>query len=259
MSRARRKPYFSFDKVVDGKTIHMWSPRMAHLKVNVTYVCDRVCPNCNRATQHCKSSAKENLDPEEFRRMLERCAELGKVWVRITLTGGEPVMHPQFDKIVDVMMEYKHKHNPKCLAGTYTYHHPRLHWKIEEALKKHPDLIVLDTGKEKPREHRVAMYMAPIDDPEYGSDHTYVGCHEGGALCGVGYDYRGFYCCSIAAGIARIFGIRNAIRMVKNVTRENLTNQYQALCSKCGFYTKCKAKGTYEPMSKVWKEVTGKS
>lgn len=230
----------------------MYTPRMRHLKVNMTYLCDLRCPNCNRATQHCPSSAQDNVSLLTWSNMLEECGRQGKIWTRITLTGGEPTLHPEFNGFVDAMAAYKHKYNPDCIITTYTYHHPKFFYKIEKALADHPYLDVKDTSKDKPKIHKIATYMAPIDDPKYGPNHFYKGC-QSGHLCGLGFDNSGFYFCSVAAGIARIFGLQHlAIKNIEDCSRDNLLAQYQPLCSKCGFYHNPRPVGDEEPMSPAW-------
>jgi len=231
---------------------------MRHLKVNMTYICDRACPNCNRATQYCKGKASENVTLKQWQDLLEQCAKEKKIWTRITLTGGEPTFHPDFNGFVDAMAKYKHEVNPDCIITTYTYHNDRQYYKIEKAIADHPYLDVKDTKKYQPGDHeivhKVAAYMAPIDDPKYGPDHFYKGCQTG-HLCGLGFDNSGLYFCSIACGLARIFGLQHlAIKDIKDATRDNLLKQYQPICSLCGFYHSPRPKGDEEPMSPVWVE-----
>lgn len=230
----------------------MWTPRMTHMKANITYICDLKCPNCNRATTVCPAKANENLPAEQFEKILEDSGKCGKKWKRITLTGGEPTFHPEFNKLVDLMAEYKKKYSPECIITAYTYHHPQLFYKMEKAKADHPDLDVKDTGKDVPQDHRLAMYLAPKDDVErFKKDHIYKGCRIG-HLCGLGLDTSGFYYCSIAPGIARVFGLTHlAIKNVEDLDRNKLLDQYQDLCSLCGFYAHYRARKK-EPFSPTW-------
>lgn len=235
--------------------MRMHTPRMFHLKPNITYVCDRGCPNCNRATRLCPSSEREDLSPEQFAKMLGDSARVGHKWLRITLTGGEPTMHPQFEQIVDAMMDYKREHNPECKMCTYTYHHREFFEKVERVKAKYPDFIVFDTKKDKPRIHLYAPHMAPVDDPKFGPGHAYIGCHLGGHLCGLGYDSRGFFCCSLGAAIARIFALGIAVPNVADISRDVMIGQFKHLCSRCGFYNLAKpSPGNGEPISPAWKD-----
>ena len=219
-------------------------PRMAHLKINITYRCDRGCPNCNRATKLCPSSVDEDLNPYLLAKMLEKCVSIGKQWTHITLTGGEPTMHDKFGEFVDILSEYK-KTNKMCTIETYTYHHPKYFYKIEDALAKHPEFMVRDTNKEVPRKHRWAIHKAPLDFPNrFPPDHFYVGCNDGARMCGLGWDASGFYCCPIGASIARVFGFRRSvpIKDIADVTANKLIEQYPVLCSRCGQYPPFRAK-----------------
>jgi hypothetical protein len=216
-------------------------PRVPHLKANITYRCDRKCPNCNRATRLIVPSFEEDLAPDTFRKMLEECVGAGKTWTRITLTGGEPTMHPKFNEFVDILMEYKRKHLPKLNAGTYTYHHPVHFHKIEEALKKYPDFVVFDTSKDKPRIHMWASLKAPMDDKKFKEGHDYGGCGLGARLCGLGWDQSGFYCCPVGANIARVFRLDVAVKRIGDLSVDKLTAQYKHLCSRCGDYVPYRA------------------
>lgn len=231
-------------------------PRMPHLKVTITYRCDRGCPNCNRATRLCPSNIKEDLNPQLLYEMLQKCEDIGKKWTHITLTGGEPTLHSNFGDFVDILSEYK-KNNPICTIETYTYHHKIFYKKIEEALVKHPDFKVKDTYKEVPRKHRWAIHKAPMDYPDrFSKDHFYVGCNDGARMCGLGWDGSGFYCCPIGAGIARVFGLRNvAIKDACDLTANKMIEQYPILCSRCGCYPPYRAKkSSRDVISPSWKE-----
>lgn len=235
------------------------TPRLGHLKPNITYLCDLGCPNCNRAVKHAPSSTEEDLSPNQFAKMLlDESPKCNKVWNHITLTGGEPTLHPHFDQFIDILAEYK-KMQPHCIIETYTYNHPKYNYKIEEALKKYPYLSIKNTDKKSPKIHRYASYKAPIDNPQFGPNYSYNGCHQGCHICGLGYDYKGFYCCSMGAAIARVFNLDIAIKDLSIIsTPDIVTNriplmaQYAILCPKCGFFNCAKARTMEEPMSQTW-------
>lgn len=240
---------------VDPKYWGVFLPRMAHLKVTITYRCDRGCPNCNRATRLCPSTREEDLDPQSLRDMLEECNVAGKKWTHITLTGGEPTLHDKFNDFVDILAEYK-KDNPICTIETYTYHHPKFYKKIEKAWAKHPEFQVRDTHKEAPRKHRWAVHKAPMDDIRYSGEHFYVGCNDGARMCGLGWDKSGFYCCPVGAGIARIFDLQDiAVKRVVDLDANKMIEQYPILCSRCGCYPAYRArKSEKDIISPTWEK-----
>ena len=240
-----------------GVDARYWLPRLPHLKINVTYRCDRGCSNCNRSVRLCPSSVQQDISPKQISDMLEECVKNGKTWTRITLTGGEPTMHDKFEEIVDILMEYKKNHNPKLNVGSYTYHHPKFYYKIESVVKKYPDFIVIDTKKWKPRVHKLAIHRAPIDiEPEkYNKDHLYTGCNEGSRLCGIGFDYTNkFYLCPLAAAIARVFRLDMGIKKVADLTVKNLVEQCKMVCPLCGCYAYYRADVNKDLISPTWEK-----
>ena len=242
---------FSYFRDVDGKSVQVFRPRLGLLKVNITYVCDRGCLSCNRACRLAPSKHKEDLSPASLKEMLDESASTNKFWSSIVLTGGEPSMHPRFQELVDVLMEYKHASNPTLSAEVYTYHHPIFYQEVEDAKKRHPDLVITDTMKITPvTYHATAHYMAPLDDPKYGPDHQYTGCKRG-VLCGLCKDYKGIWCCPQAAGIGRIFGVDVAHKNLKNITLDSMSDMYKVVCKYCGYYSNAQGKGR-EPISKTW-------
>jgi hypothetical protein len=94
--------------------------------------------------------------------------------------------------------------------------------------------------------------MAPIDMPDFVHEgHHYRGCHLNGSLCGMTVDYKGFWCCPVAGGIARVFGLDCAIPDFANVTLDALTDQYDTVCKLCGYYLSIKARRG-ERISPTW-------
>lgn len=245
--------YFSYTKKFpDGSCASIKKPRIMHLKVNTTYACDRQCPNCNRACTLAPSGHSCDMTPDYFHKVLEACAATGKRWKKITLTGGEPTMHPQIAALFDVAFDYRDRHDKDCIICINTYHHPVFYTRAQEVKDRHPSLEIMDTGKKAPAAHLYATYMAPRDTGEYGKDYVWGGCQAGSALCGVCLDHKGFYCCPCAAAIARVFGLDIAITDPKSLTLDILTDQYPHVCSLCGFYNHSYSGTMDEPISPSW-------
>lgn len=246
---------YSFDKTLsDGRVVSVCIPRMPHLRANITYRCDRGCPNCNRACGVAKSSTAEDMAVSDFQQALKDIAEAGTKLTKIILTGGEPSLHPDLVSFADAAMSYKKDHSPDCNVWIATYRHPKYFHRVEEALQRHKQLAVQGDPKTKPRIHNYATYLAPIDDPLSDPRHFYRGCHLNASLCGMTVDYHGFWCCPVAPAIARVFGLDLAVKSYKSVSIETLTAQYDQACRYCGYYKSCKVKRSGEPMSKSWIE-----
>jgi len=244
---------YSFDRTLpNGKVISIRLPRMPHLRANVTYVCDRKCPNCNRACAVAPSWSGENITVEAYRKALVDCKAVGTKLTKLILTGGEPTMHPDFEELADIAMDYKNSFAPDCGVWVSTYHHPVFFERLERAIKKNPGLQIMGLPKAKPRNHDYAPYVAPIDSPiNIPPDHFYNGCHLNGSLCGMTVDYKGFYCCPVAPAIARVFNLDVAIKNFADVSVDSLVAQYDTVCRLCGCYTMARAHGK-EPISPSW-------
>ena len=246
---------YSFDKILpNGRIESICIPRMPHLRANITYRCDRGCPNCNRACGIAKSNTQEDMTVEQFRIALDGVASAGTKLTKIILTGGEPSLHPNLIDFADLAMEYRKKISPECRVCISSYRHPKFFYRVEETVKKHKEITVLGFIKVKPRVHLYAPYMAPIDQPNNDPNRFYRGCHSNASLCGMTVDYQGFWCCPVAPAIARVFGLDVAIKSYDKVSLDSLVAQYGQVCCKCGYADNTRVKGNPEPMSKSWKE-----
>jgi hypothetical protein len=254
---------YSYDKTLpDGRVISACLPRMAHLRANITYKCDRQCPNCNRACGVAKSSTDEDMSVAQFKKVMAESTEIEKKWTKIVFTGGEPSMHPDLTDFCAAAVEYKNKTNPECNIWVSTYQHPKYFNRVEAAIKAFPVVKIMGPAKTVPRIHNFATYLAPVDDPQIAKDHPYRGCHLNASLCGCTVDYKGFHPCPVAPAIARVFGLDIAVPDIKSVSVDSLTDQYAAVCGLCGFYTMTKVGNQGEPKSPAWekalKEYNGK-
>lgn len=245
---------YSFDKTLpDGRIVSVCIPKMCHLRANITYRCDRGCPNCNRACGVAKSNINEDMTIDQFKTAMDDIGSSGTKLTKLVITGGEPSLHPDLVAIADAAMEYKAKYSPQCTVWIATYHHPKYFYRIEEALKRHKDLAVMGSPKEKPRIHNYATYLAPIDDPHEDPNHFYRGCHLNGSLCGMTVDFQGFWCCPVAPAIARVFDLDISVKTYDQVSLDSLTAQYDQTCRRCGYYKMRKAGSKEEPQSESWK------
>ena len=249
-----RTAMYSFPKTLpDGRVVYPCKPRMLNLRANITYRCDRGCPNCNRACGVAKSSTDEDMKLEQFQKVMEDSIASKKLWTKIVFTGGEPSMHPDLIGFCQAAVEYKEKVNPEvCNIWIATYHHPQFFHRVEEAIKAFPIVKIMGDAKVKPRIHNYATYLAPCDEGKLPPDHYYRGCHLNASLCGCTVDYKGFYPCPVAPAIARVFGLDFAAPDLANASMEALVDQYDAACRLCGYYGGNKVWKDPEPKSKSW-------
>ncbi len=81
--------------------------------LELTFRCNLACIHCYVNLPAADREAKSReLDTDGWRRVLDQCADAGVLW--LTLTGGEPLLRPDFCEI------YEHAHERGLVLTVYT-------------------------------------------------------------------------------------------------------------------------------------------
>ena len=56
----------------------------------------------------------QNIFLEQIEKFLKQSIEKNVKWKSIRLLGGEPTLHPEIEKIVQILLEYKEKYSKEC-------------------------------------------------------------------------------------------------------------------------------------------------
>jgi hopanoid biosynthesis associated radical SAM protein HpnH len=80
------------------------------LMLEVTHLCNLACEGCGRIREY-KETMREMLSVEECIQAVDECPA-----PVVTVTGGEPLMHPEIDKIISAIIEKK-RHIYLCTNG----------------------------------------------------------------------------------------------------------------------------------------------
>ena len=75
------------------------------IELDVTEKCNHSCVACSRACVLIPSKARMTVD--QVQAFVDESLELGWKWEMISLLGGEPTMHPDFQEILEVLNEYR--------------------------------------------------------------------------------------------------------------------------------------------------------
>jgi len=86
-----------------------------NMQLDVTSLCDKHCIYCSRYNQHLRPDQRYNMDLDYFDSVLTGLKNWPAV---IGIIGGEPLLHPQFIEICDIMQ----KHFPKEKYQLFTSH-----------------------------------------------------------------------------------------------------------------------------------------
>lgn len=171
------------------------------IEIDITYLCNLHCLNCNRSVHQAREA--KHMAVATVERFVADSVARGIAWRRIRLLGGEPTLHPEFDRILEVLRHYTRQH-PDCILEVVTNGHgPH----VEAALARLPADVWVDNSNKTDRvqPHFGPFNLAPCDDTRYRGADFRNACAVA-RDCGMGLTPMGYYPCAVAGGIDRILG-----------------------------------------------------
>lgn len=140
-----------------------------------------------------------DMSPADVRSCGEKLAAAGMKITRCYIAGGEPLVHPQLQELIDAAARYIRPVRGEVLSnGVASRDHIRLprrwRWKVTPL-----DVGGLTDGKE----HHTAFFVSPAD---YGVESKYSDCLIA-KKCGIGFEKKGFTMCPISGTLGRVLGI----------------------------------------------------
>jgi hypothetical protein len=220
------------------------------IEIDITYACNLNCYNCNRSCEQAPTG--EHMTVAQIEKFVAESVSAGKHWKRIRLLGGEPTVHKDFFKILDVVRAYRDQHSPETTIEVITNGHGD---KVNAAIEKIPaDVMINNTSKEtKVQPHFGSFNIAPMDVPEYRDADFRNGCWVI-ENCGFGLGPNGYYPCAVAGGIDRIFGM-DAGRKSLPSPDDSMNDLLEKFCSRCGHFKRLSEEPLTQPvMSDTWRQ-----
>lgn len=210
-------------------------PNLNKIEIDITYDCNLKCVACNRSCAQAPS--KEQIEFTDIERFVYESIELGKKWELINILGGEPTLHPDFEKIVKfISEEYILLHSPNTILQIVSNGLTVETRNILDKIKGVKNLFI-DYNSFKINnkiEYFSPFNDAPIDD-EHFKDADYTKACWVTRYCGIGLNKFGYYGCASAAGIDRIINKdRGGIKYLKEIDTEKLHKQFAKFCPLCG-------------------------
>ncbi|HNX81385.1 MAG TPA: 4Fe-4S cluster-binding domain-containing protein [Candidatus Omnitrophota bacterium] len=204
----------------------------AILEIDVTYRCFRTCKNCNRFLDILPSSAEISL--EQIKKFIVESRQQKRRWIRILLSGGEPILHPEIGRIIELLVDYIRATKQTTELWLLTSTTKAAVMKALPALP--PEIHIIDSQKDSIPFHHYPVTVALSDYPQYANADFCNACHVP-RNCGIGFNAFGYYPCTTAAAIDRIFGFNVGI---KALPPENYSfeKELRILCSRCGFFNR---------------------
>lgn len=226
------------------------------IEIDITYLCNLHCLNCNRSVSQAREALHMAVATVEafVRDSLTR----GVVWRRIRVLGGEPTLHPEFDRVIEVLRTYTQVH-ADCILEVVTNGYGD---RVEAALQRLPEDVWIDNSRKTgPIQPTFGPFnLAPCDDTRYrGAD--YANACAVARDCGMGLTPQGYYPCAVAGGIDRILGGHLGRKELPE-DGDDMLREAAALCRLCGRFRDghfvprvLRPELTTEAMSPTWQKL----
>ena len=201
------------------------------IELIITYSCNLRCNNCDAMVPQAVS--KDAMTIEQIKKFITESIE-GKVyWRHIRLLGGEPTLHKNILTFLDLLLAYRDEHSPSTKIQLVTNGHGEA---VQRLIAKVPKEVEVENSNKKSSFQPTfsPVNQAPIDKLEYQSSDFSKGCWIP-SLCGIALDMHGYYPCSSAAAIDRVFGFDKGKKELPT-QKGTLEELFKDFCKLCGHY-----------------------
>jgi len=232
-----------------------WRRKGNVAEIDITYICNLKCFNCNRSCE--QDPSNDSMSLGQIRRFLDETRDTKTQWKHIRLLGGEPTTHPQFLEILNLIKSYRDNFFPATRIVVVSNGHGD---KVNRMLSLVPAGIeVENTAKtSKVQTHFQSFNVAPIDVPKFASSDFCNACRVV-TTCGIGVTPYGYYPCAVAGSIDRTFGL-NLGRKELPKPGDAMTEELRTFCRLCGLFKPGTTKELHGPvMSPTWEAAYDRS
>jgi len=201
------------------------------IDIDITWDCNLRCYHCNRSCQ--QAPTDERMTVGQIRRFLEETRERNVCWKKINLIGGEPTLHPEFDQILRMVLEYRDRYSPSTNVMVITNGFGN---EVNAVLSRIPPTVDLRNTRKTGRtqDDFIPFNLAPRDSPEFaGAEFCNACCVTRDA--GIGLCRNGYYPCVGAGAIDRILGFDRG-RKTLPLPEDGMEEDLALFCSYCGFF-----------------------
>ena len=227
-----------------------WKTNLDIIDLVITYDCNLKCFDCNLVCGQAPS--KESLSLDQINKFIKESVSIGKKWKMITLMGGEPLIHPDFLEILDLIINYKKIYSPNTIIRVLTNGFGP---QVSSVLAKIPQEIqIINSHKTSPANERFICFTnAPIDCPAYKNADFSCGCLRT-AQCGISLNKYGYYPCCVAGAIDRIFGFNKGMKKLPDKTDPEIIKSLELFCKYCGGFLYSGHKKSAGYASPTWRQ-----
>jgi hypothetical protein len=198
------------------------------IELNITFNCNLKCFNCARSCRQAPDKADMSID--QIERFIKESENMNRKWRKIVILGGEPTLHPDLLKILELLISYKKQNGNKTTLELVTNGFGS---EVKDVLSKiRPEILIKNTEKKSAKNNFWSINVAPVDLADYAKADYSNKCLITKS-CGVALTKYGYYFCSNAAGIDRVFGFDIARKKLPP-DGDEMVEQAVLLCRYCG-------------------------
>jgi len=201
------------------------------IDIDITWDCNLRCYHCNRSCQ--QAPTEERMTVGQIRRFIEETRERDVRWKKIHIIGGEPALHPEFDRILRMVLEFRDRYSPGTNVMVTTNGYGQ---EVNAVLARIPPTVDLRNTRKTSRNQDdfIPFNLAPRDSPQFArSDFRNACCVTRDA--GIGLSPYGYYPCVGAGAIDRIFGFDCGRKTLPH-PEDGMEEELARFCSLCGFF-----------------------
>lgn len=176
-----------------------YSPSQDLIEIDITYLCNLRCNNCNRSSAQAPDS--HHISLKNIQSFVEDSVTQNRHWRRIRILGGEPTLHPEFMEIIETLLRLKKVNLADSIELVTNGFGPR----VKAILEKVPIGIDIENSA---KEGNVQPAFGPFNDAPIDSKiYRFADFRNGCDImysCGIGLTPQGYYPCAVAGGIDRV-------------------------------------------------------
>lgn len=203
------------------------------MQIDITNYCGMSCLYCSRYNRHLRKDQRQHMTIAQFTTALDSL----KNWpAKIGIIGGEPVLHPEFLYLCDILRQYF----PKEKLGLWTSGGPKYQAYLSDientfgfqAYNEHNE-YQLETCKHQPLTVAIQEVIADISL----MDELISDCWVQRTWCPTINHFGAYFCEVAAAQDALLNEGRNAWSVISDWWKKEPTqfqDQVQVLCGNCG-------------------------
>lgn len=241
-------------------------PDFNRIEIDITYDCNLKCYGCNRSCS--QAPTMEHIDIRDIENFISESIEKGKKWSVINVLGGEPTLHRDFLKIIELLQNYADRYSPEIMIKVVSNGVTAQSRNLCEIARSNFKNVVIDYASYKTNnkiEYFSPFNDAPVDDENFKEADYTKACWVT-SYCGIGLSSRGYYACAVCGGIDRVQDGNNGLKSFSELTEEKLIEHYNRFCKLCGnykyysenagnFIPRCEKEPFKNIISKTWEKL----